>query len=131
MLICNFFAENSLRELKHSLYLTDEKIFGGVFVRLPSNHTMIEICELLSLVGFKELVSEKINYQIHYNHVLDLLKDIKGTGENNLLTKRKKGLMTMNYINELNRQYKRNFGNSDGLLATCDVVSISCWKPLV
>ena len=34
----------------------------------------------------------------------------------------------MNYINELNRQYKRNFGNSDGLLATCDVVSISCWK---
>ena len=76
-----------------------------------SNHTMIEICELLSLVGFKELVSEKINYKIHYNHVLDLLKDIKGTGENNLLTKRKKGLMTMNYINELNRQYKRNFGN--------------------
>ena len=51
---------------------------------------MIEICELLSLVGFKELVSEKINYQIHYNHVLDLLKDIKGTGENNLLTKKKK-----------------------------------------
>ncbi len=129
LLICNFFAENSLRELKNSLYLTDEKIFGGVFVRLPPNHTMIEICELLSLVGFKELVSEKINYEIHYNHVLDLLKDIKGTGENSLLTKRKRGLMTMNYINELNRQYKKNFSNSDGLSATCDVVSVSCWKP--
>ena len=29
LLICNYFGENSLIELKNSFMLTDEKVFGG------------------------------------------------------------------------------------------------------
>ena len=89
---------------------------------------MVDITDLLSLEGFKELVSEKISYKIYYNHVMDLLKDLKGTGENCFILSRKKSLMTNNYIEVLNDQYKKNFGNDNGLTATCDVISVSCWK---
>ncbi len=128
LLLCNFFGEKSLIELKNALFYTDEKTFKGVYVRQLPNLKMVDVTDLLSLEGFKELVSEKISYKIYYNHVLDLLKDLKGTGENSFISSRKKSLMTNKYIETLNDHYKKKFGNANGLSATCDVISISCWK---
>ena len=31
--------------------------------------------------GFKEVVTEKINYDIYYKDVISILKDIRGMGE--------------------------------------------------
>ena len=51
---------------------------------------MVNISDQLSSSGFKELVSENINFKVYYNSVLQILKDIKGIGENNTLISRKK-----------------------------------------
>ena len=59
-------------------------------MRLPTNLKMVEISDLLSQIGFKELVSEKISYKIYYNHVRKLLEDLKGIGESSYFKKRKK-----------------------------------------
>ena len=128
LLLCNFFGENSLIELKNSLFHSDEKIFKGVYARQLPTLKMVDITDLLSLEGFKELVSEKISYKVYYNHVMDLLKDLKGTGENCFISSRKKSLMTNKYVEILNDHYKKKFGNINGLTATCDVISVSCWK---
>ena len=42
LLICNYFGENSLIELKNSFMLTDEKVFGGSFLRFPKSVTLVE-----------------------------------------------------------------------------------------
>ena len=128
LLMCNFFGEKTLYELRASLFRADEEIFNGIFMRLPSNLKMVEISDLLSQIGYKELVSEKISYKIYYNHVRKLLEDLKGTGESNALKKRKKGLMTNNYIETLNRFYKSGYGSKNGLEISCDVVSVCGWK---
>ena len=59
-------------------------------MRLPTNLKMVEISDLLSQIGFKELVSEKISYKIYYNHAEKLLEDLKGIGESSYFKKRKK-----------------------------------------
>ena len=80
LLICNYFGENSLIELKNSFMLTDEKVFGGSFLRFPKSVTLVEFSQMLMQEGFKEVVTEKINYEIFYKDVLTLLKDIRGMG---------------------------------------------------
>ena len=82
LLICNFFGENSLVELRRSMILTDEQLYNGSFIRIQKNITMNEFSNLLTESGFKDIVNEKINYQIYYKNIISLLKDIRGIGEN-------------------------------------------------
>ena len=128
LFICNFFGENTMYELRNSLISTDEKLFNGAYNRLPVNLKMVEISDLLGQVGFKELVSEKISYKIYYKNIRKIFEDLKGIGENKILCNRKKSLMTNNYLNTLNDEYRKNFSNEDGLRLSCDVVSVSSWK---
>ena len=110
-LICNFFGENTLKELRNSLLIADEEIFNGIFLRLSPNLRMLEMSDLFGANGFKEIVSEKITYKVFYNNVFNILSDIKGTGENNFLINRQKGMMTKNYVKKLHQIYKKNFNN--------------------
>jgi len=129
VLFCNFFGEDSLLELKNSLYITDEKIFNGSFLRIPPMLKMVDISNIFSNVGFKETVSESIRYEIYYDNVFSLLKEIKGIGENNCMKQRKKGLMTMKYLKKLNETYIKKYSNNKSQLkATCDIISICTWK---
>ena len=115
-------------ELRDSLLSTDEKLFNGAFMRLPINLKMIDISDLLGQVGFKELVSETISYKIYYKNIRKIFEDLRGIGENRILSNRKKNLMTNNYLNILNDEYRKKFSDKNGLRLSCDVVSVSSWK---
>ena len=128
LFICNFFGEKTMYELRDSLLSTDEKLFNGAFMRLPTNLRMVDISDLLGQVGFKELVSEKISYKIYYENIRKIFADLKGIGENKILSHRKKSLMTNNYLKTLNNEYKKKFSDENGLRLSCDVVSVSSWK---
>jgi SAM-dependent methyltransferase len=128
LLICNFVGEKTLNELKNSLIKTDDYIFNGIFMRSAPTLRMLDISDLSSKIGFKELVSEKITFKIYYDNVHKLLFDIKGVGENIKLKNTKKGLLTKNYLSILNNFYKNNFSDENGIRATCDIISISGWK---
>ena len=128
LFICNFFGEKTMYELRNSLISTDEKLFNGAFMRLPINLKMVDISDLLGQVGFKELVSEKISYKIYYENIRKIFEDMKGIGENKILCNRKKSLMTNNYLNTLNNEYKKKFSDENGLRFSCDIVSVSGWK---
>lgn len=128
LLICNYFGENSLIELKNSFMLTDEKIFGGSFLRFPKFVTLVEFSQMLMQNGFKEVVTEKINYEIFYDNVLPLLKDIRGMGESGFhLFKKEK--FKAGYYKKLNEIYKQNFVDRNSKLkVSCDIISSSSWK---
>jgi len=128
LFICNFYAEKTIYELRDSLISTDEKLFKGAFMRLPINLKMVEVTDLLGQIGFKDLVSEKISYKIYYNNIRKIFEDLKGIGENTILINRKKSLMTNNYLNTLNKEYKNKFRDENGMRLTCEVVSVSSWK---
>lgn len=128
LLICNFFGGETLNELRNSLIITDNKIFNGAFIRLTPNLKMVEIVDLMNRVGFKEIVSEVINYQVFYKKLNNLLNDIRGVGENTILNNVNKGLKTKNYFDTLSKVYFENYSINNKIVSTCDVVSITCWK---
>ena len=128
LFICNFFGERTMHELRDSLLSADEKLFNGAFMRLPVNLKMVDFSDLLGQVGFQELVSETISYKIYYKNIRKMFEDFKGIGENKILSNRKKSLMTNNYLNTLNNEYRKKFSDENGLRLSCDVVSVSSWK---
>ena len=129
ILFCNFFGEDTLYELRNSLLKTDEKIYGGIYARMEPSLKMIDTSNLFSTIGFKEIVSEIVNYEIFYKNVTNLLNDIKGMGEASNLKNRKKSLMTKNFFSNLNKIYKDDFSNERKTLkATCNIVSSTMWK---
>jgi len=129
MLFCNFFGGNSLYELQKCFFLADEQIYGGSYLRFPPKIKMINFSDLLSQVGFKEIVSEKVNYEILYKNTTNMIKDLNGIGEGCILKTKQKGLLTKNYIKTLDSLYKREFSNSESnLKLTCDIISTTCWK---
>ena len=129
LLVCNFFGENTLSELRQSLIKTDEKIFQGVHLRIPSSIKMNEASELFTKATYSEIVIEKISFDIYYKNVKELLFDIKGIGEISTLKKRYKSLITPNYLSKLNEIYKEQYTDNNTLLkSTCDILSATMWK---
>ena len=128
LLICNFFGENSLVELRRSLILTDEELYNGSFLRIQKNITMNEFSNLLIKSGFKDIVNEKINYQIYYKNIISLLKDIRGIGENSGMDL-KEIKISKGYIKLLEMIYKKKFSNTDNQLKlSVDIISSCSWK---
>ena len=128
LLICNFFGSETLNELRNSLLVTDNKLFNGVYVRMSPGLKMVNIVDLMGKIGFKEIVSEVINYQVFYKKLNDLLVDIKGAGESTVFEKINKGLKTKNYFKTLEEVYFENYCIDKKIISTCDVISITCWK---
>ena len=128
LFICNFFGSETLNELRNSLLITDNKLFDGAYVRMSPGVNMVNIVDLMGKVGFKEIVSEVVNYQVFYEKLNDLLIDIKGVGENTVFEMVSKGLKTKNYFKTLEETYFENYSVDKKIISTCDVVSITCWK---
>ena len=128
LFICNFFGSETLNELRNSLLFTDNKLFNGVYVRMSPGVKMVNIVDLMGKIGFKEIVSEVINYQVFYEKLNDLLIDIKRVGENTVFDLVSKGLKTKNYFKTLEEIYFENYSIDKKIISTCDVVSITSWK---
>ena len=45
---------------------------------------------MLANQGFSEIITEKINFEIFYNNVLQILRDIKGIGEDGFRNEKRK-----------------------------------------
>ena len=50
---------------------------------------------MLANQGFSEIITEKINFEIFYNNVLQILRDIKGIGEDGFRNEKKKKNFTI------------------------------------
>ena len=64
---------------------------------------------MLANQGFSEIITEKINFEIFYNNVLQILRDIKGIGEDGFRNEKEK--ISRSYLKELDKIYKNNFSN--------------------
>lgn len=128
LFICNYFGENSLIELKNSLIFADEKIYGGSFLRFPKLIKLVDFSQMLMQAGFKEVVTEKINYEIIYNDVLSILKDVRGMGESGFHSFNEKKF-NIGYYKKLNEIYKKKYSDINSKLkVSCEIISSSSWK---
>ena len=124
------FLVNKHLELRQCFFIADDKFLNGAFNRIPKVDLMADFSNLLAEIGYNEIVTEKINFDIFYKNIIGILKDIKNMGEK-IPIKEKKEKISKTYINFLNKIYKKNLQikipNSKLLL---DIISISSWKTI-
>ena len=91
---------------------------------------MADFSNLLTEIGYKEIVTEKVNFDIFYKNITSILKDIKNMGEK-IPIEEKKAKISKTYLKFLNKIYKKEFGDQNSQLkVTLDIISISSWKKL-
>ena len=91
---------------------------------------MADFSNLLAEVGYNEIVTEKVNFDIFYKSIIGILKDIKNMGEKIPIIEKKEKI-SKTYINFLNKIYIKEFANQNlQLKVTLDIISISSWKQL-
>ena len=130
LFICNFFGEQTLTELKQCFFIADDKFLNGAFNRIPKIDSMADFSNLLTGIGYNEIVTEKINFDIFYKNITHILKDIRNMGEK-IPIKEKKEKISKTYLKYLNKIYKKKFADHNSQLkVTLDIISISCWKQL-
>ena len=130
LFICNFFGEQTLTELKQCFFIADDKFLNGAFNRIPKIYSMADFSNLLTGIGYNEIVTEKINFDVFYKNIIKILKDIKSMGEK-IPIKDQKEKISKTYLKYLNEIYKKKFKDQNSQLkVTLDIISISCWKQL-
>ncbi len=126
---CSYFGGRSLNELRESLIQTDDQIRNKIFQRVIPFIDMVDAVNIHNKIGFIEIVSDKTKYNLKYTNVKKILEDIKGMGENSCLTEKFKGLITKNFIDQLEINYKKKFLTSDNKLKlTCETIYLVMWK---
>lgn len=79
--------------------------------------------------GF-EYIKIKSEPQMHeYSDVMQLMYTMKNIGATNRQTRRKKGLSSRQYFNQLDTKYREVFGRSGMIPATWEVIYVECRKP--
>ena len=68
---------------------------------------MADFSNLLAEIGYNEIVTEKVNFDIFYKNIIGILKDIKNMGEK-IPIKEKKKKISKTYLKFLNKIYKKN-----------------------
>ncbi len=130
LFLCNFFGEQTLNELRQCFFIADDRFLNGAYNRIPKVDLMANFSNLLAEVGYKEIVTEKINFEIFYKNITSILKDIKNMGETIPIIE-KKEKVSKTYLKFINQIYKKQFADKNAQLkVTLDIISISSWKHL-
>ena len=127
--VCSYFGGKSLIELRESMIKADNEIRDGAYQRVIPYVDMIDACNIFSSSGFKEIVSDKLTFNVKYTNLMKLLKDIKGVGESNCLINRNKGLMTKQFLELSEKYYFSNHATLEKKInATIDIISLVMWN---
>ena len=90
LFLASLFGNETLKELKYSLYIAESKLTNKVVPSIPSFLNIQQTGSLLQNTGFNLPVVDKDIIKIFYKDIFDLMQDIKLMGGNNNFIGRKK-----------------------------------------
>lgn len=116
------FGPDTLSELRQSFARVDD---------LPHVHAFMDMHDLgdaLVRAGFADVVMDTARLSAEYADVMELMQELKSSGESNALHSRSPGLTGRSRIRRLSRAYEVH--RQGGLLpATFEAVFAHAWKP--
>ncbi len=128
--IASFFGEDNCIELKQAFYQAEQDILKGASPRFTPAISIQDAGNLLFAAGFKLPVADKQTLILNYKNPLQLLKEIKNMGENNILLNRLKEPKKPKALFEsFFDKIQTIAGQPDGSLnITCEVITVTGWK---
>jgi malonyl-CoA O-methyltransferase len=119
--LCSTFGPKTLKELKHAWAQVDQ------YTHVNSFYGEGQIRVFMEQAGFQDIRISSRQTISHYDHVLDLMKELKGLGAHNLNHGRNRSMTGKRKLHGMIRAYE---GHSKQSLipATFDVIFISARK---
>lgn len=125
LLLFATFGPDSLVELRESWAGADDYVHVNAFT------DMHDVGDALVRAGFIEPVMETEPFTLVYDDVPALLRELKNLGAGNVNAGRRKTLTGKRALHAMQTEYRRRYGNDDGLPATFEAIYGHAWAPEV
>ena len=120
----------TLYELRHALMAAENEITGGVSPRVMPFADKQDMGALLQRAGFALPVVDSDVIEVTYTALKDLLYDIRGMGESNIVAERPRHFAPRALFDRAEEIYKNNFSDHQGrLIARFEVIYLIGWAP--
>ncbi len=120
----------TLGELRQVLAQTEIALSGGVSPRVAPFIEVREAGNLLSRAGFALPVTDSTTLPVTYSTLFALMDDLRGAGEANMLTDRRKNFTPRAFFVQAAERYAAQHNDGEGrILATAEIITLTAWKP--
>lgn len=124
-------GENSLHELRASLFDAEMAVTGGVSPRVSPMIRLQDAGRELTRAGFQLPVADMETVTLVYADLFALMRELRGMGQTNALVERKNVPTKRLVFEKADELYRQRFGNSKGHIpASFDIVYLHGWKAL-
>jgi NADH dehydrogenase [ubiquinone] 1 alpha subcomplex assembly factor 5 len=124
------FGGQSLHELRSCLAEAEIEIDGGLSPRVSPLVDVRDAGALLQRAGFGQPVADVDAITVRYEHPLKLLSDLRGMGETNVLTQRRRSFLKRQVLGRAFEIYGAKFRGPDGRVpATFEILYLTGWSP--
>ena len=124
------FGGATLFELRSALTDAELEIEGGVSPRVAPFADVRDLGNLLVRAGLTLPVSDTDTITVSYADPLRLMADLRGMGENNVLSDRRKTFSRRATLTRALEIYRERFADDDGRVsATFEIVYLTAWAP--
>lgn len=122
------FGGQTLHELRSALAEAEIEITGGLSPRVAPFADVRDAGGLLQRAGFAEPVADVDTIVVRYEHPLKLFADLRGMGETNVLSERRRTFLRRGVLARACDIYAMKFAGPDGRVpATFDIVYLTGW----
>ncbi len=127
------FGGGSLNELRTALIEAESEVTGGVSPRLSPLPSLQDMAGLLQRAGFALPVADIDRVTVRYRHPMELLKDLKGMGEQAAFASQpgqERRPLSRRILARMSEIYAERFSEPDGRVrASFDIIWLSGWAP--
>ena len=130
LLLAALLGGQTLVELRTVLFEAELAEEGGVSPRVSPAVELGDAAALLQRAGFALPVADSETITVSYPDLLALLRDLRGMGETNALTARRRGGLRRATLAHAAQLYAERFGDEEGRIpATFEVLFLCGWAP--
>jgi SAM-dependent methyltransferase len=130
LLLAAILGGQTLVELRTALFEAELEEEGGVSPRVSPSTELGDAAALLQRAGYALPVADSETITVTYPDLLALMRDLRGMGETNALTARRRQFMRRTTLARAALIYKERFAEPDGNIpATFEVLYLCGWTP--
>ncbi|AJE44964.1 methyltransferase domain-containing protein [Celeribacter indicus] len=129
LLLTVFPGDQTLNELRACLAQAETVIAGGLSPRVLPMGELRDVGGLLQRASFAMPVADKSVRRVTYPSLSRLARDLRGLGETNALTARRKTTSPRALFRLAEDLYRAHFSEDDRLVATFDLICLTGWAP--
>ena len=130
LFVAAFFSGQTLHELRTSLAEAETRVTGGLSPRVAPMGEIRDLGGLLQRAGFALPVADVVPFDVSYESLWHLMKELRAMGESNALNARLKTATPRSVFFEAAQIYSKHFSDDAGRVrATFEFAVLTGWRP--